>query len=133
LRTNKFKLSEGSSSVLEQLEEDLSPESKESLINFLSKSQIKPRYYSLCNDFKADKVIEICFTLHKFKTSKGEERTGHCSEVLSKCEEVEMSFSKVFCVLKLPVEPVEHIFMICNGTGVAPFISILSHLSNTAK
>jgi sulfite reductase alpha subunit-like flavoprotein len=104
--------------------------------------KIRQRYYSIVNDpFFTNKLeqetnrIELCFTKHKFKDQDGLEQPGLCTSYLSNLaigSEVKMQISKNTRVLRLPAGAAEggKLVIICMGTGVVPFISMLKRIQN---
>jgi sulfite reductase alpha subunit-like flavoprotein len=79
--------------------------------------------------------------LTKFNAAD-QERIGLCTQFLTSPEnlknekvEIKCQFSSVYRVLKLPMplpeaNSVQPIVMIAHGTGIAPFISMLSKIQN---
>eukprot|EP00347_Sterkiella_histriomuscorum_P000792 403374487 len=112
--------------------------------------KIKPRYYSIINDPFYDKdqkelkekgdIFEICLSTHNFEKN-GEAKRGLASGFLKDlitADDTKTSFKLQFSqsnkIIFMPnIQYFEHkrpIVMICHGTGVAPFISLLRRIEN---
>ena len=98
-------------------------------------AKISKRFYSICNDpFKdASKpnTIKLLFTRHTFKIND-ELRQGHCSQYLADFalnKSLSFSIGLIGRVLKLPNDTATNLLIIAQGTGIAPFLSILDRIS----
>jgi len=105
--------------------------------------KMRQRYYSIVNDpyFENGKKqddcrkIKLCFTLHHFSNSKGERQNGLSTSYLNNLtigDKITCSISQNTRVLKNPTSPNPKLLIICMGTGVVPFVSILSQIKNLA-
>ena len=103
--------------------------------------RMKNRYFSILFDpyqggeSECD-TLTLCFTLHSFKDQFGKTREGLATTYLASCplgSEIKCNISKNTRVLKLPAQitPDTKMLMICMGTGIVPFISMLDRLSKT--
>ena len=103
--------------------------------------RIKNRYFSILFDpYQGSEsecdTLTLCFTLHSFKDQFNNTREGLATTYLSSCplgSEIKCNISKNTRVLKLPAQitPDTKMLMVCMGTGIVPFISMLDRLSKT--
>ena len=99
--------------------------------------RIKPRFYSLANNSSVNgyKEMKIVFSKDAF-TTNGTQKFGHCTSFLSDeaniGSKVKCNFSTLYRVLSLPSDQSAHLLLIAQGTGVAPFISMLEQISENS-
>ncbi|TNV80606.1 hypothetical protein FGO68_gene3840 [Halteria grandinella] len=104
--------------------------------------RIKPRYFSIVNDpylvtDSKSRTFQICFTVHKFGEHKME---GFCTSFLKDQmlsldkAKIRVHFSHSNRIIHFDQDKWLHsqqpLIMICHGTGVVPFVSILSRIQS---
>ncbi|TNV72834.1 hypothetical protein FGO68_gene17447 [Halteria grandinella] len=104
--------------------------------------KIKPRYFSIVNDpypgtDSKSQTFLICFTVHKFGVDKAE---GFCTQFLKDQmhsqdkAKIKVHFSHSNRIIHFDQDKWLHsqqpLIMICHGTGVVPFVSILSRIQS---
>jgi sulfite reductase alpha subunit-like flavoprotein len=91
----------------------------ELLLEFLP--DLKQRYYSVC--YIGENSVSICFNI-----------TGICTSWMEKCciekEFVQIEYHQQIRPFYLPENIKNEMLMICNGTGISPFIGLLQELES---
>lgn len=97
-------------------------------------TKIAKRFYSICNDPFKDptkpNTVKLLFTRHTFEV-ESDRRLGHCSQFLADFglnKNLSFSIGLIGRILRLPADA-SNLLIIAQGTGVAPFLSILDRLS----
>ena len=96
--------------------------------------RIKPRFYSLANNPAQNgyKTVKFVFSNEIFE-SNGVKKEGFCTSFLSNQanigKKIKCNLSILYRVLRLPDDNSAPLIFIAQGTGIAPFVSMLEAIS----